>query len=413
MRKIAPSGERGKLRSMPIEIFDADEHYYEADDCFTRYASERMRSEKFVRWVTEADGKRKRLFVGGRENNVIGNPTFNPIAAPGVYHETLKNLETSKDRSAAAFGKLEPIRPEYRDRAIRLGIMDTQGVDKTLLFPTLGVTMEGFVADDVDMLYDSFHAFNRWLQDDWGFAHKGRLFSAPYIPLLDVDRSVAELEWAQKQGARLITLRPGPAYGRSPADPYFDPFWARVEESGLLVTYHAFEGPSEMSQAFYQLWAAPPQPRLQEHKLLERAIAGIDTAIMDTLSALVLHNLFGRFPVLRVATIELGCGWVPYLMKRLDHAGGFVSRRIASFGGEITERPSDIFKRHIWVAPFPEEDVPGLAELIGADHVLMGSDWPHAEGTPLPRDYLQCLDGMTKADREKITRDNLQMLIAA
>ena len=116
-------------------IFDADQHYYEAEDCFTRYASERMQKEKFVRWVTEADGKRRRLFVGGKEANVIGNPTFDPITAPGIYHETLKKLEVGKDRSADAYGKLEPIRAAYRNKDVRLGVMDEQGVEKTLLFP--------------------------------------------------------------------------------------------------------------------------------------------------------------------------------------------------------------------------------------------------------------------------------------
>src|SRR5687767_7236946 len=120
------ASRRGPLPSdmgalaMDFGLFDADQHYYEAEDCFTRFASDRMKSEKFVRWVTEADGKRKRLFVGGRDANVIGNPTFDPVAAPGVYHETLKNLETGADRTGAAYGKLEPIRPEYRDREVRL-----------------------------------------------------------------------------------------------------------------------------------------------------------------------------------------------------------------------------------------------------------------------------------------------------
>src|SRR4029077_7790284 len=197
----------------------------------------------------EADGKRRRLFVGGKEANVIGNPTFDPITAPGVYHETLKNLEVGKDRSADAYGKLERIRPAYRNKDVRLGVMDEQGVEKTLLFPTLGVTMEGFINDDVDMLYDCFHAFNRWVEDDWGFAYRDRIFAAPYLSMLDLNRALAELEWVLKEGARLITIRPGPAYGRSPADPYFDPFWARVNEAGVLVTYHAFDGPSLASRA--------------------------------------------------------------------------------------------------------------------------------------------------------------------
>lgn len=398
---------------MDFGIFDADQHYYEAEDCFTRYASERMKSEKFVRWMTEADGKRRRLFAGAKEVNVIGNPTFNPIATPGVYHETLKNLETGKDRSASAYGQLEPIRAEYRDKNARLNVMSAQGVDRTLMFPTLGVTIEGFVCDDVDMLYATFHAFNRWLADDWGFAYKGRIFAAPYLSMMDIDRAIEELEWALKQGARLITIRPGPAYGRSPADPHFDPFWARVEEAGVLVTYHAFEGPSLISEAYHRMWAAAPQPRRTEHRLLEQALAGNTTSIVDTLSALVLHNLFGRFPRLKVATIELGASWVPYLMMRLDHAGGFVNRKITSFGGTLDGKPSEIFKRHVWVAPFPEEDVPGLAEKIGCDHVLMGSDWPHAESIPRPGEYIDCLKGMAAAAVQNIMRNNIQNLIAS
>jgi predicted TIM-barrel fold metal-dependent hydrolase len=398
---------------MDFGIFDADEHYYEAEDCFTRYASERMKAEKSVRWVSELDGKRRRLFVCGKEANVIPNPTFNPIATPGVYHQTLKNIDPGQDRSAVAYGQLEPIRAEYRDKDARLAVMTAQGVDKTLMFPTLGVTIEGFVDHDAGLLYDTFHAFNRWLTDDWGFAYKDRIFAAPYISMLDLDRAVEEVEWVLKEGARLITIRPGPAYGRSPADPYFDPFWARIEEAGLLVTYHAFEGPSLMSDAYYRLWAAPPQPRLKEHRLLEQVIAGQDTAIISTLCALVLHNLFGRFPKLKMATIEMGAGWTPYLIWRLDHAGGLVNRKIASFGGTLGDKPSEIFKRHVWVAPFPEEDVPALADRIGAGHVLMGSDWPHAESTPIPRDYIHCLKGMSQPDIQNIMRNNIENLINA
>lgn len=398
---------------MSFEIFDADQHYYEAEDCFTRFASQRMKTEKYVRWVTEADGKRKRLFVGGRDANVIGNPTFDPCAQPGVYHETLKAIETGQDRSAAAYGQLEPIRPAYRDRDARLGVMDEQGVDRTLLFPTLGVTMEGFMSDDVELMYQAFESFNRWLDEDWGFDFKGRMFAAPYLIMQDRDRLIAELERVLKAGAKLITIRPGPAYGRSPADPYFDPFWARVEEAGALVTYHAYEGPSEQVDAHYRLWNAPPQPRSVEHKLLQNAVAGIDTAIMDTLTAMVLHNLFGRFPKLRVAAVELGCGWVPYLLKRLDHAGGLINRKITSFGGTLDGKPSDILKRHLWVAPFPEEDVVGLTDYIGVDHVLMGSDWPHAESVPRPREYVECLEGLNDGQKQAIMRDNVAGLIAA
>lgn len=396
---------------MDFGIFDADQHYYESEDAFTRYASQRMQQEKYIRWVTELDGKRKRLFCGGRQVDVIGNPTFDPIARPGVYMETLKNLDVSQDRSSAAFGTLERIRPEYRDRDVRLKWMDVEGIDKALFFPTLGVTMEGFLLNDVEMHYAAFHAFNRWLIDDWGFAWKDRIYAAPYLSLMDVDRAVEELDFVLKEGARLITIRPGPAFGRSPADPHFDPFWARVNEAGILVTYHAYEGPSDVSMALDQLWSAPPRPKQSEDRLLRNVIYSQDAAIMQTVWALVLHNLFGRFPNIRVATIEMGGGWVPYCLHKLDTAGGFMARKISAFGMALPDKPSDIFREKIWVSPFPEEDVEGLVAMLGDQRVLMGSDWPHAESIPVPRSYEDCIANLDAGAKKRIMRDNLAGLL--
>lgn len=399
---------------MDFGIFDADQHYYEAEDCLTRHATDRMRATKAVRWITEADGRRKRLVVGDRITTVIGNPTFDPVAQPGAFHETLKSLQAGQDRTntAAAYGKLVPIDPCYRDRDVRLKRMDEQGVERAFLFPTLGVTLEGYADHDPDLLYDLFHSFNLWLEEDWGFAWKDRIYAAPYIPMMDVDKSVAELEHLLRRGARVITLRPGPCYGRSPADPYFDPFWARVNESGVLVTYHAYEGPSLVDRAHKALWAGPSGGRRIEDMILERSIPSSDIQAMETFVALVLHNLFGRFPNIRVAAVELGSEWVPFALKRLDHAGGMLTRQITAFGTTLDDKPSNIFKRHVWVSPWPEEDVPGLTGLIGVDQVIMGSDWPHAEGNVAPADYVAGLDGLDAAAKKRIMRENALELVA-
>lgn len=401
---------------MDYLLFDADNHYYEAEDAFTRYASERMKAGRYVRWLTEGDGKRRRLFFGDREARTIGNPTFNPVARPGVYYETLKNLQFGKDleigkeRPRSVYGELVPLDPAYQDRTARLKTMDQQGVERAFLFPTLGVTLEGMIDGDADMMYDCFHAFNRWLDDDWGFSHQDRIYAAPYLSMLDLDRAIAELEWVLERGARIVTIRPGPAYGRSPADPYFDPFWARINEAHVVVAYHALDGPSAYSEMYRQLWASPPRLWTNEAAIHERAISHYN-AIMDTLSALVLHNLFGRFPDIRVASIELGAAWVPFLLHRLDHAGGLVDRRITAFGKTLSDRPSQILRRHVWVSPFPEEDIPVLTEHIGVEQVLFGSDWPHAEGTPQPVDYVKGLDAFDAASVKRIMRDNALELV--
>jgi predicted TIM-barrel fold metal-dependent hydrolase len=403
-----------------FKFFDADNHYYEAEDAFTRYPSERMVKERYVRWLTESDGKRRRLFFGMQEANIVGNPTFHRVIRPGAYHQVLTGLEEGSlsgdvrvgGHTSAEILDLDPISPAFRGRGARLATMDEQGVEKVVLFPTLGVTVEGLMADDAEMLHDCFHAFNRWLDDDWGFAYQDRIFAAPYLSLRDVDRAVAELEWVLDRGARVITMRPGPAYGRSPAHPHFDPFWARVNEAGVVVTYHVYDGPSAYSDIFRQWWAAPPEPLSPEVSVLDRALYGTDTQIMDTLSALILHNLFGRFPNVRIGSMELGSHWVPLLLHRLDHAGHLVDRRrVTTFGGTMEGNPSEVFLEHVWVSPFPEEDVPALAQLIGVEHVLMGSDFPHGEGTPRPADYAQALEGLDPTSIKRIMRDNAMDLI--
>lgn len=66
--------------------------------------------------------------------------------------------------------------------------------------------------------------------------------------------------------------------------------------------------------------------------MLEHTVAGHDKVAMDIFTAMNLHNQFGRLPKLRVGSIEMGCGWVDYMLKRLDHAGVLANRKITAFG---------------------------------------------------------------------------------
>ena len=87
--------------------------------------------------------------------------------------------------------------------------------------------------------------------------------------------------------------------------------------------------------------------------------------MLETCLALVLGNLFGRFPNLRVASVELGSAWVDYCLYTLDHSGGLLGRHVEAYGVTVADLPSDIFKEHIWVSPFPEDDITHLVDSIG------------------------------------------------
>src|SRR5947199_3200389 len=159
---------------------------------------------------------------------MVPNPTFDPIAKPGAFHNRLKELARREGGSPGTvdpsrYGELESLPEHYQDRDARLRVMDDQGLERAFLFPTLAVGLEGLNPDDVRMTYKVFRAFNEWLDDDWGFEHRERLYAAPAIPVLDPASATEELERVLARGARLVALRPGPANGRSPADPVWDP----------------------------------------------------------------------------------------------------------------------------------------------------------------------------------------------
>jgi predicted TIM-barrel fold metal-dependent hydrolase len=376
--------------------FDADNHYYEALDAFTRHIEPRLR-RRAVQWA-HIDGK-LRLLVCGRVNYFIPNPTFDPVAKPGCLDAYYRGENPEGKTVAELFGELVPIDPAYRDREVRLKVMDAQGLEKVFLFPTLGVGMEESMKGEPEVLVGAFRAFNRWLDEDWGFSFRERLYAAPMVTLVDPAAAVGELEWALSRDARLLCLRAAPVVtpegSRSPADPCFDPFWARVNEAGVAVAFH---GGDHGYSKYAEDWGEGGDFRSFKATPLRALVMG-DRAPFDTFAALVCHGLFQRFPNLRVASVEMGSDWVRLLLRRF----GQLWRQMPY---AFPEDPVAVFKRHVWVSPFHEEDVKGLGDLLGAHRLLMGSDFPHAEGIPEPTDYVHHLAGFSPEDVRRIMRDN-------
>ena len=384
------------MATVEFAIFDGDNHYYEAEDAFTRHIDRKMR-RRCMDWAV-VNG-RKELLVAGKVNRFIPNPTFDPVARPGCLDEWFQGKNTAGLSIREAFGALEPIHPGYRDRDARLAIMDAQGMEGAFFFPTLGVGMEEALVDDPEAVVAAFRAFNRWLDEDWGFAYRERIFATPYLTLVDLDAAVAELEWALSRDVRAIVMRSAPVRvpgrSRSPADPCFDPFWARVAEAGITVAFH---GGDAGYGRYFADWGEGGNVESFKVSGFKNVVGGT-RAPFDCFAALVSHGLFARFPNLRVASVEMGSNWVPWLLQSFRRAWGIDPNA-------FTEPPVDTFRRHVWVSPFHEDDVTLLRELMGADRLIMGSDWPHAEGLPEPKDYVRELATFSAADTRRVMHDN-------
>ncbi|HYC53545.1 MAG TPA: amidohydrolase family protein [Candidatus Binatia bacterium] len=375
--------------------FDCDNHYYEAEDAFTRHIDRRM-AKRAMQWAV-IDG-RKRLLVGGRINRFIPNPCFDPVARPGCLDDFFRGRNPQGKDMRELFGELEPISPAYRQRDARLTLMDGQGIEAAFLFPTLGVGMEESLKHDPPALVAAFRAFNRWLDEDWGYSYRDRLFAAPMISLIDAGAAVAELDHVLSRDVRVVCLRSAPVAtaggNRSPGDRMFDPFWARAAEAGITVAFHS--GDSGYHK-YAEDWGEASEMEAFRYSPLRLALSA--NPVLDTMAALVCHGVFARHPRLRVATIESGSEWVPLLLKKLKKAYG-------QMPGAFAEDPARTFARHVWVSPYYEDDIAELRDAIGADHILMGSDFPHAEGLAEPLTFADDLEGFGAAEIRLIMREN-------
>ena len=139
--------------------FDADNHYYEALDAFTRHVEASMQP-RVVQWVDI--GGRKHHLVGGRLARAVANPTWDPIAKPGALRDYFKGNPDGRN-PAEMLRDREPLPEHYMDPQARLQVMDAQGLCAVWLFPTLGVLYEELLRNDVDAVVAMMRGFNRWL----------------------------------------------------------------------------------------------------------------------------------------------------------------------------------------------------------------------------------------------------------
>ena len=398
------------MHDLGFRPFDADNHYYEAEDAFTRHIDPAM-AKRGMQWA-EVNGK-KRLLVGGKINKFIPNPTFDPIAAPGALEDYFRGRNVDGLDLKTMFGDLDPIteHPGYRQRDARVALLDEQGMDGALLFPTLGVGMQEALKRDVPALHATFTAFNDWLDDDWGFDRgDGRLYAAPMITLADADKAVAEVERVLAKGARVLVTIPGPVPNGegyvSPGHTKYDPLWARLAEAGVPMAFHA--GLSGVTQ-YGSFWKAGGDGGGGDFEGFKHAafpmVAFADLGISQTFASLVCHGVFDRFPALRVASIENGAMWVPDLLRHLQDAAG-------KMPFAFKEHPVEQFKRQVWVAPYYEDDMAMLKDAMGIDRLLFGSDFPHTEGLPDPTHFVKDIPTFTEAETKAVMRDNVLDLLA-
>jgi len=436
---------------LPYMINDADNHFTEPPDCFERYIDP-SKMDLAVRTVTAPDGARMQLFAGqpskfnsshnnqvtfsaeelkrmlgdtsqtgtGRNSRggtqVRGEKELNVV--PGMLLNRLNPLKDLSEEERKEFiAEFRNKSEAFGDRDLRLALMDEQGIDKGIMYPATAHDIEYEFADNVPALYANVRAFNRWMLEEVGYVVENRMWLPPYIAFADPDLAVKELETVIAQGATLIQTKSGHAHGgadnpfggRSLADPVYDRFWSIVNEAGVRLAVHL--GGTDY-QKYGADWSEDPHAVFGDFDAFQWMMYWGDRPAMELTAGLILHNFFGRFPNIKVVLSEQGTVWLPYALRKMDHA--FLMGRKAKWAenGRLDRRPSQIFREHFVVAPFPEENVSRVVQEVGIEPIVFGSDFPHGEGLAYPSKYVEAqLSSFSEADQRRIMRDNLEAFL--
>jgi predicted TIM-barrel fold metal-dependent hydrolase len=390
--------------AITFPIFDADQHYYEADDTFLRHLDPGY-SYAF-RWMTDSRTGRTSLLIGDRLFKMISNPTFDPVGKPGSLAAYFRGENSDGKDVKSMMGELEPIRPEYRNRQARINVLDAQGVACALMLPTLALGIEQLINHDAPALYAVLHALNAWVDEEWGFARDSRIVAPPVLSLVDPVFAEKELAWCIERGTKAVVFRPAPVAGRhgsrSMADPMYDRFWSMCEEAELAVAFHSADSGYGGDVA---RWGERAQFGTASDSALSEALSvHLERPITETLAAFICQGALARHPGLKLLTIELGSAWVPDVLRKLRTA---YKKAPYLFRGD----PVEAFHEHVYVTPFHEDSIASLADHMRIDRILFGSDWPHPEGNQEPAEFIADLAELSPSSQRRVMSDNLRELL--
>ena len=224
-----------------------------------------------------------------------------------------------------------------------------------------------------------------------------------------VDEAIRELEFVVSNGARVVLIRPAPAPDfngrrRSFALPEFDPFWRKVQESGVLVGMHASDDGQQRYMNDWNGLTKEFEPFKRTYTPFDMMLMAEHRGINDVVASIIGHGLATRFPDIRFMPVENGSAWVRPLVERMQKT---YDRMPELFD----EHPVEVLKRNIMVHPFHEEDPLGLIDIVGVDNVVFGSDYPHPEGLFDPVTWVDELEGLSEEDKAKVMGGTLGRLM--
>ncbi len=327
-------------------------------------------------WLIEGSLEPHALGPGAQQANIPRN--------------VLAEFGANTEREHCSIGSMT-----LRDPAARVCDMDRMGIDAQMLFPS---TLYAHMTADPEFEAALFRAYNRYVAARCSHAPK-RLKWSGLLPLRAERQAFEAIEEMQRLGARAAVVF-GTVGERMLSDPSFLPIWEQFARARLPLCVH-------MGMSY------PPLAQLGR-SIYDGHIIGMSLPAQLAFMAIVGHRMLDRYPELKVAFLEFGAEWIFYMVSRMDHY--LPLDRGAHPMGLSMPNAADLPRQDIRnyvksgrifiAAEADDRMLAELFELIGEDHVLFSSDFPHGEGRENAAMEILERKDLSAAQKQKLLYDN-------
>ena len=364
-----------------FKVFDADAHVIYPADLWERFLDARFRDR-----------------VGRRP--VPGFDHYNPVVVDGRWtqHTTSmlgqfqKAINWTSEDMFAQYGEEIMVKGFPGDLVAKA--LEVEGVDAMVVYgPEYDMWVEGI---DPELQAAMARAYNRWGAEMYETSSHRVMTSGP-IPLNDITRAVEEITYAHEHlGINCFWARPNHINRRNLGDRYYDPMYELLESLGCAFATHEFMGLNAFTAGVerydtFTEWHTTVHAHEGQHAVL----------------SMITHGVFERFPALRCAYMEAGCGWLPSWLHRIDE---HLELAGANEFPDLTMSATDYFRRNCWISTECEDPfVTDVIRWLGDDHIVYETDFPHPDSKypHATKEFLELLpDQITEESKRKILWDN-------
>lgn len=346
-----------------------DSHFLEPTDVFQDRLPQHL-AERMPRSVKAEDGSSETVYIDGES---FVRPLPRPIKDGDFKGESIATLS------------MRP--PGAHNVHERLKDLDQEGVWGEVTFPSLGM-WANMIKDPV-LVREGAKALNDWAREEIQDVAPNRLIPTAMLPLLEVKDAVAETYRAKDRGFYAVYMPTVPPPGQPTYNSdYWEPLWAAIEETGLILTIHIGTDGDTV------LFRGPGGAVLN---YLETTYGG-----QRATAQLIAGGALDRHPGLKVLIAEGGAAWAPFVGDRMNEGyrqhGMFVRPKLSLL-------PSEYIYRQVYVSF--QHDVTAVHAMtsMGYQNVMWGSDYPHLEGTygHTQKTLHELFDGLDPSVRQRVT----------